>query len=78
MEKNIYLNNKEYELVKIQRRADSAVYKNGDEYLRIGENAKIKKDLGLHKKMESFGFPVSRVVGEGSLGEQYYFIEKIF
>ena len=75
MEKTIKLNDKEYELISEQRGGMSGVYKHGDEYLRIGDTKKIKQDLELHRKMESSGFPIAKLIEEGDLNGQYYFIE---
>ncbi len=75
MEDSVFLNNKTYELVKTQRDDISAIYKCGDEYLRLGETAKIKRDLEAHRKMEAEGFPVAEVLDEGELDGLYYFTE---
>ncbi len=53
----------------------SAIYKSEHAYLRIGEERKIAPDLALHRKMEVAGFPVARLLGEGELDGQKYFIE---
>lgn len=75
MEQTITLQNKIYKLVREQRDGISAIYKNGDEYVRIGSSEKIVPDLALHKKMEAFGFPVAKLIAEGKLGDQHYFVE---
>ena len=75
MEPSIHIKGKVFDLVAVQRGATTAVYKSGNEILRIGDRAKITKDLALHKKMEALGFPVARLLGEGELGGSSYFIE---
>ena len=72
---NIVLGGITFEFVKSQRDGNSAVYKGLDSYLRIGSAEKIHSDLALHKRMESAGFPVARLIAEGELGGKAYFIE---
>jgi hypothetical protein len=64
-----------FEFVKSQRDGNSAVYKGPESYLCIGTPEKIKSDLALHKRMESAGFPVARLIAEGDLDGKAYFIE---
>lgn len=64
-----------FELIKSQRGGDSAVYKGNQSYLRIGTPKKIQTDLALHKRMESAGFPVAKLITEGEIDGQAYFIE---
>lgn len=75
MEPSIHINGKAFDLVVVQRGGTTAVYKSGDEILRIGNREKIAKDLALHKKMEALGFPVTRLIGEGEHEGLGYFIE---
>lgn len=74
-EEILYLNNKKYDLVRVQRGDFSAVYKGLDTYLRIGDPNKINKDLIRHREMEKFGFPVSQILEEGEFNNMSYFIE---
>lgn len=74
-EKQITIGSKEYNLIGVQR-GGSAIYRNGSVYLRIGADAKIAEDSALHKKMENFGFPVAKLLGEGKYQEMAYFIEE--
>ena len=75
MEPVVILRGKTFELVAVQRGGDTGVYKSGNEFLRIGDAKKIRKDLTLHKKMEAAGLPVASLIAEGESGGQYYFIE---
>ena len=75
MEPRIQINDTLFDLIVVQRGGATAVYKSGNEILRIGDRAKITKDLALHKKMEALGFPVARLLGEGESGGFGYFIE---
>ncbi len=58
-----------------QRDGESAVYRGNATYLRIGEPKRIQRALDLHRRMENDAFPVSKLLGEGTLGNEYYFIE---
>ncbi len=72
---NITITGKNYILADIQR-GGSAIYKDDVSYLRIGDPKKIQKDLNLHKEMESYGFPVAKLLGEGRYEDMHYFIEE--
>jgi hypothetical protein len=65
-----------YNLVDIQRSQVTAIYKNDEEYVRVGDVEKIARDLAVHKRMEEFGFPVARLRGEGQVGDMSYFREE--
>lgn len=73
--KSIELEGTTFEFVKSQRDGNSSVYKGPDSYLRIGSADKIHSDLALHKRMESAGFPVAKLIDEGELDGKAYFIE---
>lgn len=73
--KSIELQGMIYELVKSQRDGNSAVYKGPESYLRIGTREKIESDLTRHKRMEFAGFPVAKLIAEGELDGQTYYIE---
>lgn len=75
MPEKIELEGTTFEFVKGQRDGNSAVYKSTDSYLRIGLAAKIHSDLALHKRVESAGFPVARLITEGELNGRSYFVE---
>lgn len=64
-----------FAFVRGQRGDASAVYKSADAFMRIGNPAKILKDLAIHKSMEDAGFPVAKLIAEGELGDQAYFVE---
>ncbi len=75
MPESIELQGTVFEFVKGQRDGNSAVYKGLGSYLRIGSAEKIHSDLSLHKRMESAGFPVAKLLTEGELNGKAYFIE---
>lgn len=72
---NVELEGTVFEFVKSQRDDKSAVYKGPNSYLRIGNPEKIQSDLAFHKRMESAGFPVAKLIAEGYLDGKAYFIE---
>ncbi len=66
----------DYKLVDTQRNKTSAIYGGESVFVRIGEPAKLEKDIAFHKKMESFGFPVAKLLREGEYEGMLYFIEE--
>jgi len=64
-----------YVFVRGQRGDASAIYKSTNAFMRIGKTDKIARDLAIHKKMEQAGFPVAKLISEGELDGQSYFIE---
>lgn len=72
----ITVNEVEYSFVINQRDRNSAIYKSGDTFLRIGKRETINAQLALHTQMESTGFPVPKLLGSGEIDGQYYFTEK--
>lgn len=72
---NIQIGKRSFEFLKIQRDAQSTVYKSADAYLRIGSPDKILADLAFHKQMEEANFPVAKIISEGELNGQVYFVE---
>lgn len=73
--KDIQIDAHSFVFVQYQRDKKSAIYKSDDTYLRIGNPEKILADLAFHKKMEAQGFPVAKVISEGELDGQAYFVE---
>ena len=76
MEPIITIGGKTFELLRVQRRGASGVYKGNGEYLRIGEPGIIHRHLNIHRKMEEAGFPVAPLVEESEWNGKAYFIEK--
>ena len=62
--------------VDTQRDGITAIYKDDTSYLRLGESKKVNRVLSLHKKMESFGFHVAKLLGEGEENGVTYFVEE--
>ena len=59
-----------------EQRGGSAVYRGDRSFLRIGATRTIQKDLANHREMEQAGYPVPRILFEGSFGNKMYFIEQ--
>lgn len=64
-----------YRFVTRQRADTTAIYKSENAFLRIGDASKIRDDLSLHLKMVNLGFPVSKIISSGHLGDEDYFTE---
>lgn len=71
----ITIEGRPYTYVDTQRGGLSAIYTSGATFLRIGAPEKISQDLAFHKRMESFGYPVPKLLGEGTIDSYSYFIE---
>lgn len=65
-----------FTLVNLQRDEATAVYRGGDTFVRIGRPDKMVPNFNLHKKMESAGFPVPRLIDSGNYGDLFYFTEE--
>ncbi len=74
--KTLEIEHSTFSLVDVQRSGKSAVYKDRSRYLRIGIGAGISNDLYLHKHMQSFGFPMAKLLAEGQHEGMLYFIEE--
>ncbi|OGG54529.1 hypothetical protein A3C20_04395 [Candidatus Kaiserbacteria bacterium RIFCSPHIGHO2_02_FULL_55_25] len=75
MEEHLIIEGKSFDLVSLQRSA-AGVYRATDEYLRIGPPAQIAKDLEMHRAMERAGYPVAKILSEGTYEGHSYFIEE--
>lgn len=75
MQSSITINEEIFTLVKTQRDKESAIYKGADTFLRLGTNERIVRDATIHKRMESAGFPVARLLEEGEYEGRFYYKE---
>ena len=73
---NIDINGTQFTFVKQSRRGEVAIYTSGSLYARVGEKKVIEDKIALHKKFESFGFPVSPIVGQGAITAGSYYLEE--
>jgi len=67
-----------FEFVKKRAYNTICVYKGDGEFLRIGPERLLKKDLDLHKRLLGFGFPVPKILKVGKIGRRFYYIEESF
>ena len=65
----------EFSFVKKRAYGSVSIYKGKGSYLKIGSAEHIGNELRLHNRLVSLGFPVSRVIAEGELHGQRYYIE---
>ncbi|MES2087993.1 MAG: aminoglycoside phosphotransferase family protein [Patescibacteria group bacterium] len=75
-EPEIIIDGKKFKIVRQSRRGEVTVYTSGKFYARVGKPEVVAAMLSLHKKFDSFGFPVAPTVGSGEFESQAYFIEE--
>ncbi|MES2202983.1 MAG: phosphotransferase [Patescibacteria group bacterium] len=76
---NILIEGRIYEPVARHRPpapGDSRLYKGDGVFVRVGNAEKIDANLLVHRRLEKAGFPVPRILGEGAVGDEKYFIEE--
>ncbi len=73
----LFLQNTNWQIVKIQRGKISAIYKSEDRktFLRVGQKEKVEKDMLAHKKLTEQGFPVATILQNGMEGELAWYTE---
>lgn len=72
----IQIEGKTFRFVMTNRTAEADVYTSGDLYLRIGKREAIERIYELHRKYESLGFSVARIVSRGESDGFVYFVEE--
>ncbi len=75
MQQEIIIEGKNFTLVKVQR-SNTAIYHNGDLFLRLGDKSDITYDLDLHEQMIAHNFPVAKIISKGEYENYLYFIEE--
>ena len=75
MPSSLVLHSQIFTLVKVQRDGESAIYRSGDTFLRLGERERINRDRAFHQQMIDTGFPVAQLLGEGEYEGQRYYLE---
>ncbi|MBI3335753.1 MAG: hypothetical protein HY001_04625, partial [Candidatus Portnoybacteria bacterium] len=75
MEQKVTLEGKEFSLVRVQR-SNTAIYRCGNLYLRLGEKGELARDLALHEQMIAYDFPVAQILSKGEYKSYLYFIEE--
>ncbi len=72
----ILIKDKKYTHVKTREYTPVSVYRNQEEFLRIGPKELITPELELHKRLLSYDFPIPNLLTEGEIEEGFYYIEK--
>lgn len=72
---NLIIGGKLYSFVKTRAYAPVSVYRHENEFLRIGPENILTKEIALSKKLLEFGFPIPQILSEGEKNGQYYFTE---
>ena len=57
------------------QRSGASIYRGDGAYLRIGGKEAIQRDIREHRAMEKAKYPVARIIAEGELNGDAYFIE---
>ncbi len=71
----VKLSGKIFSHVKTRVYTPVSIYRAENEFLRIGPRDIIGEELALHKKLLEFDFPIPRILSEGEMDDQYYYIE---
>lgn len=74
---NAIIDGKTYSYIKTREYTPVSIYRNENEFLRIGPKDIIAEELTLHKKLLEFGFPVPQILSEGEKDDFYYYIETL-
>lgn len=72
----IIIDGKPFRLVKRSRRGEVFIYQSDDRFARVGERGVVEKMLALHKKFDTFGFPVPAVLSQGAIDTGAYYLEQ--
>ncbi len=77
LEKKVMIGGESFDLF-LDRQRGASLYVNADRsrYLRVGDPDVVEKELDFHKQLLGGGFPVSRILDEGRLGERSYWSEE--
>lgn len=75
MPEKLRVEGKEFALLGLQRKG-TAVYRGSEAYLRLGPPRAISDDLEFHRRMEGAGYPVAKILSEGTHDGAQYFIEE--
>ncbi len=74
----LMINGEEYTFVKVRNHMPISIYKGKDCYLRIGPKNLIQQEINYHTNLLKFGFPIPKILSEGTYLESYYFTESSF
>lgn len=67
-----------YVFVKTRNHMPISIYKGKESYLRIGPKELIQQEIGYHKSLLEFGFPIPKIISEGEYLDSHYFTETSF
>lgn len=74
----LMIEEEEYTFVKERNHMPISIYRGQDSYLRIGPKDLIQQEINYHKNLLKFGFPIPKILSEGTYLESYYFTESSF
>lgn len=79
MENPVLMNDgEEYTFVKVRSHMPISIYKGKNSYLRIGPKDLIQQEINYHKNLLDYGFPIPKILSEGTYLESFYFTETSF
>lgn len=74
--KTIVLRDQLYSLVRERLHSPVSIYQNEKSILRIGPESVLRPELLKQQEMIEGGFPVPKIMEEGRLGENFYYVEE--
>lgn len=72
----IHLHNTNFSFFKTRDFGQGVLYKSENSYLRLGDAEKIGHELACHKDFEQMGFPMAKILHEGTYQESEYYVEE--
>ncbi len=69
------INGKVFEHVKTRAYAPVSIFKSGDLFLRKGPKKLLEEEIAFHRTLLEYDFPIPRILEEGDLEGEYYYIE---
>jgi aminoglycoside/choline kinase family phosphotransferase len=70
------LNNTEFSLQRIRDYGQGAIYKNDSVYARVASPDVLKKEYETHLFFNKLGFPIPKLLGNGSVGNLDFYLEE--
>jgi Phosphotransferase enzyme family len=74
-QEKISVNNKVFKLLNDREHQDIAIYKQGNNFLRLGDHEQIANEIKKHNRLASYQFPVPEIIEQGTLNDLDYYTE---
>lgn len=69
------VNGRIFEHVKTRDYMPVSIFKSGELFLRKGPGDLLREEIAFHRTLLEYGFPVPRILEEGNLNGEHYYIE---